>query len=623
MYQIKSLKIKGLFTYVEETTVNMTSGLSYIIYGENNDEIGSESNGSGKSALLECICIAISGASYRDISKEEIINDNLKLGYLSLELHNPILKTTILIERFFERKKKEISTLSVNNVEQTQITSINELNKTIFELLGINQEEFFNFFIIGEFAGKPFLNSSDGEKKDIIYNLSKANILQKAQFSLETESNDTVELLDEIEQNIQIEEELKNALEQQYETEVEESQKRNNNEVIEIKKDIAENDDYIKKLEDNNVIILKNTKTNSIKIDKFEPIKKQYAEQIDILSEKQTELKDIKSKRRIVNETIELLENKLKHVIVCPKCSHNFLNSKAKEDVNSINKEIETNKKQNKSFDEQIKAKDVEIGIIEDKCVSLSNSLVDLKHLKDNDNEYKRKLSTNLALIVEKENQNKRLNQKLIDKKQQPINNTLSDLKLKITEHTENVEQLRQMLPEAEQQKELFDFWKFHFSKKGLGTFMVNKVLSIIEGAINNKLKKFNVHSVVKLNGFTKLKGGELREKIDVLVSKDSVLFSNYKKLSAGERARLNIASVFALHSMINENITPKGLDFLGIDESFDKGLDRIGQKFCLDLLEESKISTWLISHMNNDIGAKNKIIVSKTNGCTTIKEIQ
>ena len=178
------------------------------------------------------------------------------------------------------------------------------------------------------------------------------------------------------------------------------------------------------------------------------------------------------------------------------------------------------------------------------------------------------------------------------------------------------------LLPEAIEQKEVYDFWKFHFSKKGFGTFLVNNVLGIVEGVINRKLKQFNVNNVIKINGFTKLKSGELREKIDILVSKDGVNFYNYKKFSAGERGRLNISSVLALQSMINDSVAPKGLNFLGIDESFDKGLDSFGLKACIDTLEASKITTILISHLNDNIGVESMIKVQKTDGVSTISHI-
>jgi len=163
MYQIKTLKICNLFTYVGETVVNIDNGSTYMIYGENNDDDGYESNGSGKSSLLETICIAISGESYREVNKEDFINDDQKSASTSILLHNKIHNRTLAIERDFQRNKSAVVRLFVNGLLRSDLPNTVDVNREIFELLGISKEDFFNYYIVGEFAGKPFLIATDNE----------------------------------------------------------------------------------------------------------------------------------------------------------------------------------------------------------------------------------------------------------------------------------------------------------------------------------------------------------------------------------------------------------------------------------------------------------------------------
>ncbi len=49
------------------------------------------------------------------------------------------------------------------------------------------------------------------------------------------------------------------------------------------------------------------------------------------------------------------------------------------------------------------------------------------------------------------------------------------------------------------------------------------------------------------------------------------------------------------------------GLDLLILDEFFE-GLDNVGQREILKILDLSSITCLVVSHINNDIGAENKL---------------
>ena len=367
----------------------------------------------------------------------------------------------------------------------------------------------------------------------------------------------------------------------------------------------------------NQALIIKQHRENVEKIQQYEKLHEDAESELTKINvtkyNAEQKIREVKASTRVINSTLE-------HAIVCPKCKHNFLTTN--DDINALKNTIKQN-------DEIIKTKESEILKIEqlaeqkEKLIEKYSVFIEqIENLTTKIRNAENDISSNNRLLTEIKKNLTKLNDRLNVKLQSKDNKALLALSNKLKSIEEETNLLEELLPEARKYVDDLTYWKYHFSKKGMGTFLVNKVLGIIEGAINSKLRKFNVSNVVKLNGFTKLKNGDLREKIDTLVSEDGIVFENYKKFSAGERGRLNVSSVIALNSMINDNASPKGLDFIGIDESFDKGLDRSGRKLCLETLENSRVTTWFISHLNNDVGVKNKIVVEKNKKVSRIKEI-
>jgi len=134
-----------------------------------------------------------------------------------------------------------------------------------------------------------------------------------------------------------------------------------------------------------------------------------------------------------------------------------------------------------------------------------------------------------------------------------------------------------------------------------------------IEANVNYFLNKFRVNILVKIEGYTKLKSGEVRDKINVTVSRDSEHWAKFVNLSGGQRARLNACAVFTFQHFINNASKYGGLDFLSMDE-FLEGLDRRGQKMALNLLDSAGATTLVISHNNNDVAWNHKLVVEYKN---------
>ena len=74
MLKLKTIEAENLCAF-RSLSYMLRQGVTTLIFGDNRDNESQQSNGAGKSALLECIAVGITGSPLRKIRSEEIIND--------------------------------------------------------------------------------------------------------------------------------------------------------------------------------------------------------------------------------------------------------------------------------------------------------------------------------------------------------------------------------------------------------------------------------------------------------------------------------------------------------------------------------------------------------------------
>ncbi|MDR1504149.1 MAG: SMC family ATPase [Prevotella sp.] len=162
----------------------LQQGVTTLIFGDNRDNESQRSNGSGKSALIECISIGITGSPLRKIKNEEIINDNSEEAMIELQFHNDCNNEIMAIERKLYRKGSSEVTCSISHgdsgLKEVAQHSVEAYNKYILEMLGLNRDELFNNFVLSKYKYQDFLSCSDKEKKEIINRFSNGNLVDKA-----------------------------------------------------------------------------------------------------------------------------------------------------------------------------------------------------------------------------------------------------------------------------------------------------------------------------------------------------------------------------------------------------------------------------------------------------------
>lgn len=185
MWKLNKIAARNLCAF-RELDYTLHPGVTTLIFGDNRDNESQRSNGSGKSALLECIAIGITGSPLRKIKNEEIINDAADECYVMLEFSNTGCREVFTVEReiyrkgasvvrcFIERDGKPVET------DETVQHSVDAYTKYILEKLGISRDELFNNFVLSKHKYEDFLSCSDKEKKEIINRFSNGIVVDEA-----------------------------------------------------------------------------------------------------------------------------------------------------------------------------------------------------------------------------------------------------------------------------------------------------------------------------------------------------------------------------------------------------------------------------------------------------------
>lgn len=185
MWKLKTVEAENLCAF-HHLSYTLQQGVTTLIFGDNRDNDSQQSNGAGKSALLECIAIGITGGPLRKIRSEEIINDAAGECRIELHLANDASNEELVISRHIPRKGTSTVACTLwrggRKVETNEAVqpSVDAYNRYILDKLGITRDELLNNFILSKYRYGDFLSSSDKEKKEIINRFSNGILVDEA-----------------------------------------------------------------------------------------------------------------------------------------------------------------------------------------------------------------------------------------------------------------------------------------------------------------------------------------------------------------------------------------------------------------------------------------------------------
>lgn len=586
----------------------------------NEDEDGGESNGSGKSVIMDSFILALTGDIYREgVNKDEYIRKGQKECSVNLTLLHSITKESLIIDReIFLGNKGSTLSICVNEKPVKDFDSKNRMKRSaqeyIYDRLGISKEDLLNFFCICDGNDSCFLTANDTKQKEVISRFSNYNkvdkIVEKIKEDLDNLEDETIQNGEQLSNAESVVKNIKETIEEL----------KNNNEYQEKKESLQiELQDLMNQYDDK----LEQCSECSAKIVDIElqitTLKKGF-KSLDSLVTLNKRLKETRSSKEEQEDTInEIKEIKSQLVvrsgkmIVCPKCKWTFLpndNMSVKELLTSkkyVEKELEEAQKVLINHEEVIKKLKSKITTTE-----LLNELeIRLKNKRYSLSEYDKQIYNLKKSIEFKNNEIKNLkkndsNAKIIKQQQEKLKDYESEIKdLELRQET------------LIKKKESLNFHLFSFSKQ-FRNYISNKTIRTIQDIINYYLNKFNVSLQILINGYTLLKNGDIREKIQIWVIKNGKERVLFKALSKGQRGRAALCSVIAMQRLLNNSSDGNGLAFLGLDE-FLEGLDASGQDSAIHIMEQLNMTSLLILHHAENIKCKNKVIIKKENGISKL----
>lgn len=618
MWRPVRVKFSNLFAH-QDTEYFFKNKVCTVIFGENRDAEDCDNNGAGKSTIFEAIAIALTNKSLRDLDKEMFINRDAEDCTIEFELQNDVLNSSLkIVRKFFRGSKSAKIELIENGKVNSQMTSVNEANKRIYELIGISREDLLRYYIISQDNSYTFFKAGDVEKKEVLNRITSADMINPIIEELGDRKKQLTSDISEIESGISsIQDKIEFFKEQKANNEAVSDDyeiKAKSDRIEEIKEKRRDYERKVKKIDadiDNVQKNIEEVKSQLVPTDDLKSKRKKLKKSIDDFEK---ELSDSKSILRKINAEID-------GVVECPNCKHKFIQG---GDLDLSYSEAVDMKKDTeiliKDYEEKIKSKKSKLDGINLK-IQFSESLEEkIEDFNFSINSYKRKKKSYQEEIEDASNSINAIAEEIRRiKAESKTEKVRKELEAKLKSLSSKLKELEDSGSEKQELLEMVNYWIYYMGKNGFTTYLANRAVSIIEGITNSYLRKFHSNLSVEINGYKVLKDGTVREKIDVRVLDGGISSTVFMGCSGGERGRVSLAGVLGIQHLINLSLDGRGLDLLLLDETFH-GVDSRGQENMIKILENIGNTILMITqNVSSEFNSENKILIVKEDGVAKI----
>lgn len=400
--------------------------------------------------------------------------------------------------------------------------------------------------------------------------------------------------------------------------------------------------------------------------------------QIKALLDKVKELGERNNKLRVhgrdVKNNIGTIQAQLAGVITCPKCKHEFTLD-ADSDVDSLKRDLAALTDEQKRIEAEIASNDSDIEKTTEegkKVREKQNALNDeratwsekIANAQQNVNDLTRKYSRHSTILddinsditaIKKSIASMRTSMfdeafAILDTVTKKDENTISICQTEIetangaiASYEESIKELENssdedMVSSLKQSKKkyekeleeanaeletiqakLMEYQKQEATFVEFKTHLANTKIEALSHITNEFLEAIGSDIRIAFSGYTVLKSGKVRDKISISLIRDGIDGGSFNKYSEGEKSRVNLANILAMHKLTNVNcVDDKGLDLLILDEILD-ACDEGGLSNMFNALNQLKITSLVVSHGNIAENYPYKLVVNKQNGISFI----
>lgn len=592
LVNFKTLTIKNFLSVGESpVTIDFQKGVN-VITGINHDKEDSK-NGVGKSTIADALYFALFGTTIRELSKDLIVNSFTKKRcevVLDFDVENGNGLSQYRIIRTINPTKCFLT----RNGEDVTRSTMAKTNEYIQKLVLSNGKIFQNSVIMTINNTVPFMAQSKIDKRKFIESILSLEIFSDMLSKAREEHNGLKKdyevlftKIEGIEKGYKFNKEQLDAFEENKRQKIETLVKRvdeNKQKIEELKKQIKSLPaDVIEKL---NI--------------KEEEINNELKQVRDLYKAAYNNLADFKSKISHIEDQLKEIE---KVGAICTTCKREYseddlkhkeankkeLNSKLKD----CNKDLNTAQKAlDKINTDQIK-KEKELKDIQDK----KNVVRDVINSNNNTN-------TKITLIEENIESLSKETEQVKNESNKALEEVVTDLEEKLKTGKQDLEKL-------DHDCSVLEVVKFVVSEEGVKSYIVKKILAVLNGRMAYYLDKLHANCLCQFNEF-----------FDEQITDEKGEQKSYFNFSGGERKRIDLACLF---SFLDIRRMQGDVHFSTIfyDELLDSSLDDKGVELVLDILRERSQmyneNCYIITHRGTTITEKidNTVFLEKRNNFT------
>ena len=592
-----TIKIKNFLSIGnEEVEIDFKQGLN-IITGINKDK-QDRRNGVGKSTIADAIHFAIFGETIRELSKDFIVNAINKKNTV-VQLNFSVNENNEVKQYKVVRKLKPTKCyLFVDDVDLTEST-IPNTNKKIKSIVSGSPEVFQNCVIMSLNTTLPFMAQRKVEKRKFIEGILNLEIFSEMLNRARSEYNDVQKKYEHAHKDYDHSNNILTLLKEQKDNIVKsviEQKEKILNRISVIEKEIEENKNKIEPIDKE---LVERTKEKIIQIN----------EKLEDIS---TKISDVKTNITRHDTEISFYQKQIDNIgtekDVCPTCLHE-ITSNDREHIHlekeKINKDILNRKEDIESLKKQVN------GLKELKKSNLDvkdkiNVYISNVKTTANNNKLAKSYIKNLSNDLDSNNNNL----KTLEEKETSVE--VQDLESKIKNKLIEVEELEKNTNDIHNDLEILNVVKYILSEEGVKSFIVKKILDVLNNRLGYYLQKMDANCLCSFN--------ELFEEKIINEKGENCSYFNF---SGAERKNIDLAILFTFMDMRRLQ-GEVAYNIVIFDELLDSSLDEKGVELVLSLLneriEEYKENIYIISHRKESAKAATGEVITlqKQNGITT-----
>lgn len=531
------------------TEVELDSSPTTLIVGE---------NGAGKSTILDALCYALFGKAFRNINKPQLVN-SINQKNCTVEIEFRIGKRNYKIVR---GQRPGVFQIYQENELLNQDAAVKDYQKYLEDkILKLNYKSFTQIVILGSASFTPFMQLSQGYRREIIEDILDIQIFTTMNTILKTRIADQRDKIKEIERNIEIG-----------------------------KHKVKVQSDYVKKLENDQK---KREEDAQFAIDESQRTISSLQQEATTLAENLQTLKDSTSDEQTATqrrtELVGLLKSLTQRINTardqitfyeehdnCPTCSQSLTGElkdtaieKHSHKIEEINAAIDNLNNKIAEVEARIDA----ISVIKNSIADLQDSIVDINTKIISEQTYIKKIQSEATSEVGSEDV-------LVDAKA-----TLKILAKEVVSEADSKSKLKEDSYYLEACSTLL-------KDTGIKTRIIKQYLPVINKLVNKYL--------TAMDFFVSF---ELDESFNETIKSRHRDDFSYASFSEGEKQRIDLALLFTWRTIAKMK-NSASTNLLLLDEVFDSSLDSNGTDFVMNLLntlgEETNI--FVISHKGDQL---------------------